>query len=262
MPALVAAIGITIAVVLLLDWLWDRLWIGLVAAPVVFAATEVGLARRVRRRADSAPSSGLRIVKASLVPVDGSSATDVTDIVRRHVNDGRLAVPVDYRVLGNPSPGIGKWLTIEWSFDGEAQPIASWPEKPEPITAVLPPSDPRVTKGGTGAVTTDPDVLAALRTALQDGRQLLGSTPGPSGSLHALMPQPGVTTEQEIKYWEVAVLIALSAAGGMARANYAAFEYDSSVQASVGMLDGESAMQASLRRKLRALERIIDDLGG
>lgn len=54
--AVVAPAGlVTVCLVILLWALWDRLWVALLAAPFVFAATQIGLARRSTRQTPPAP---------------------------------------------------------------------------------------------------------------------------------------------------------------------------------------------------------------
>lgn len=108
-----------------------------------------------------------------------------------------------------------------------------------------------------------PADLGALRMILQQGRELLGRTEGPTNALAMKLPAAGSATADEIKYWDVAILLALgSLLGGEMLKRYEAYEYDSAVQETVGLLPNESVLQGSLRRKLVALRQVIEDLGG
>ena len=70
----------------------------------------------------AAASSDFRIISASYENFEGTTAKDVTDLVRTHVKDGKLTVPVNSKELGgDPAPGQRKQLRIRYTVGGEAR---------------------------------------------------------------------------------------------------------------------------------------------
>ena len=71
--------------------------------------------------ADAAEAGKLVIVKAVYGGFDSGPSADVTEKVKGMVKDGRLSVEVNPANLGDPAPGIGKKLIVDYTFGGRAR---------------------------------------------------------------------------------------------------------------------------------------------
>jgi hypothetical protein len=74
---------------------------------------------RIYRRARPEIYEKVVTVESALWQASDRKPFDVTKIVQAYISDGKLEIHCTNELFGDPHPGLGKVLTIEWFYDGK-----------------------------------------------------------------------------------------------------------------------------------------------